>query len=211
MRIVSSISVGLKTVMLLYVAHLFWLSCIPVDAKDDKGSMIAYASMADTIDAKLLRLNQTAGLVFLEEEPFSGVSVTFYPNGKKAKEIAYLKGKKQGFHRIWFPDGKLSFECQYKMGRKEGESRSWWKNGQLRSFSNFKNGVADGIQWQWYKSGAKFKKMNLVNGREEGLQQSWRENGKLYNNYEAKNGRIFGLKRANLCYQLDDEKVVYKK
>ena len=47
--------------------------------------------------------------------------------------------------------------------------------------------------------------MTIVNGREEGMQQAWRRNGKIYNNYEAKNGRIFGLKRANLCFQLEEE------
>ena len=26
-------------------------------------------------------------------------------------------------------------------------------------------------------------------------------------NYEAKNGRVFGMKRANLCYQLKNEKI----
>ena len=80
----------------------------------------------------------------------------------------------------------------------------------LRSESNFKMGIAEGEQWQWYKSGAKFKRRQLVNGREEGIQQSWRENGKIYNNYEAKNGRIFGLKRANLCFELDNEIVQYE-
>jgi antitoxin component YwqK of YwqJK toxin-antitoxin module len=66
-------------------------------------------------------------------------------------------------------------------------------------------GVPHGIQKQWYQSGAKFKHLSLNHGIEEGLQQSWRENGKIYNNYEAKNGRIFGLKRANLCYELEEE------
>jgi antitoxin component YwqK of YwqJK toxin-antitoxin module len=47
--------------------------------------------------------------------------------------------------------------------------------------------------------------MAIVNGQEEGMQKAWRENGKIYNNYEAKNGRIFGLKRASLCFQLEDE------
>lgn len=49
-----------------------------------------------------------------------------------------------------------------------------------------------------------------MNGREEGMQKAWRENGKIYNNYEAKNGRIFGLKRANLCYELENEEVQFK-
>ena len=45
-------------------------------------------------------------------------------------------------------------------------------------------------------------------GQEEGLQRAWRQNGKLYVNYEAKHGRIFGLKRASLCYELNDENIV---
>ncbi|RMG79000.1 MAG: toxin-antitoxin system YwqK family antitoxin, partial [Bacteroidetes bacterium] len=78
------------------------------------------------------------------------------------------------------------------------------------SLSNYENGIPHGVQMQWYSNGAKFKRINLVYGKEEGLQQSWRKNGKLYNNYEAKNGRIFGLKRANLCFQLDNENITYE-
>jgi antitoxin component YwqK of YwqJK toxin-antitoxin module len=50
--------------------------------------------------------------------------------------------------------------------------------------------------------------MNYRAGKEAGMQRAWRQNGKIYNNYEVKNGRIFGLKRANLCYGLDDEKII---
>jgi hypothetical protein len=39
------------------------------------------------------------------------------------------------------------------------------------------------------------------------LQKAWLENGTIYVNYEAKNGRVFGMKRANLCYQLKNEKI----
>ncbi len=33
------------------------------------------------------------------------------------------------------------------------------------------------------------------------------ENGKLYANYEAIDGRVYGLKRANLCFDLNDETI----
>lgn len=79
----------------------------------------------------------------------------------------------------------------------------------MRSESSFTEGIAHGTQRQWYKSGALFKEINLVEGKEEGMQKAWRENGKIYNNYQARNGRIYGLKRANLCYELDDEEVQY--
>lgn len=154
-------------------------------------------------------LNPNEGLVYFQGQVFSGTSIAYYPNGNKAATTEYWKGKKQGYAVKWFENGLKSFECQYLTGRKDGLARTWWKNGNLRSESTFKNGTPHGIQKQWYISGAKFKKMNLNYGKEEGLQQSWRENGKLYNNYEAKNGRIFGLKRANLCYELDNENIQY--
>lgn len=162
------------------------------------------------VEKQLLQLIPAKGLVFYKNEPFTGTSLEHYKNGQMAVSIDYLNGKKEGFYKKWFGDGQLSFESQYVVGRKDGESKSWWKNGHLRSVANFENGVAQGQQKQWYKSGAKFKVIQLVDGKEKGLQQSWRENGKIYNNYEAKNGRIFGLKRANLCYALDDEVIQLK-
>lgn len=42
----------------------------------------------------------------------------------------------------------------------------------------------------------------------DGLQRAWRENGELYANYEARDGRIYGLKRANPCFDLEEERIV---
>ncbi|MEM6326480.1 MAG: toxin-antitoxin system YwqK family antitoxin, partial [Bacteroidota bacterium] len=65
-------------------------------------------------------------------------------------------------------------------------------------------------QRQWYRSGALFKELHLVEGREDGLQRAWRENGDLYSNYEARDSRIYGLRRATLCYELDDEQITFQ-
>lgn len=162
------------------------------------------------INKDLLALNPVQGLVYFQNKPFTGTSISFYPNGIKATSIDYFEGKKHGLDQKWFTDGLLSYESNYVNGKKHGSTKSWWANGNLRSQSFAKKGISNGLHQQWYKSGAKFKVMNIVNGKEEGLQQSWRENGKIYNNYEARDGRIFGLKRANLCYELDNEIIQYK-
>lgn len=159
---------------------------------------------------KLLELRAVEGLVFYEDQAFTGYEMKLHNPNQVAASIQYLNGKKNGTFEKWFADGTLSYQASYQDGKQEGTARSWWKNGELRSESNFTNGIADGKQLQWYQSGAKFKEITLVNGKEEGLQKAWRENGKIYNNYEAKNGRIFGLKRANLCYGLEDEEVQFK-
>ena len=78
----------------------------------------------------------------------------------------------------------------------------------LVRFKGLLNGKMNGIAKEWYPTGELAKSRQLVDGKEDGLQKAWLQNGKLYVNYEAKNGRIFGMKRANSCYQLEDETVV---
>jgi len=156
-----------------------------------------------------LELRPTEGLVYYQGKPFTGTSIV--TNNAQITTLSqdYINGKKDGFHRLWFENGDLSYEATYAQGKLHGYSKTWWRNGNLRSESHHQKGLSHGTQKQWYKSGAKFKLRNTNQGKEEGIQQSWRENGKIYNNYEAKNGRIFGLKRASLCFQLEDEEVRY--
>jgi len=179
---------------------------------DDHTSVIAHTRLIKHVSvlADHLELRPQEGLVYYQNEPFTGLSLDYYPDGTKSTTIEYLGGKRQGIYRKWFENGALSFEANYQSGKRDGTSKTWWSNGNLRTISNHKMGVPHGIQKQWYQSGAKFKHIELNHGIEEGLQQSWRENGKIYNNYEAKNGRIFGLKRANLCYELEEEIIQYK-
>lgn len=187
------------------------LLCAVLIGCDDQSPQTAIVSKASLLEINQdsLELRPNEGLYYFEGVPFSGRSISLYPDRSKASSVEYQKGKKHGTYRRWFENGIKSFESEYIDGKQAGKTISWWRNGNKRSESNFKAGILDGVQEEWYKSGAKFKKMNIVNGQEEGMQQSWRENGKLYNNYEAKNGRIFGLKRAALCYQLEDEEVQY--
>ncbi len=154
-----------------------------------------------------LVLQPEQGLFFYEGVPFSGTASAQYANGSPSASTQYLFGKKHGVHQQWFPNGQLSFQSEYQHGKKHGTTTSWWQNGQKRSTTPFKSGVVHGQVLQWYKSGTLFKRLHLEEGKENGLQQSFRENGKLFSNYEAKNGRVFGLKRAGLCYQLDDEEI----
>ncbi len=160
-------------------------------------------------DIKNLNLDKDSGIVLFGEKPFTGIGIKKYSDGSYAEAISYNRGKKDGKRFKWFQSGIKSYEADYTNNLLHGEVKSWWINGELRSESNYANGKPHGVQKQWYDTGALFKVMNMVNGKEEGLQKAWRKNGKLYVNYEAKNGRVFGLKRASLCYELADEKVVF--
>lgn len=158
-----------------------------------------------------LRLIPEKGLVFYKDEPFSGISIEYYPDDLSlAERMPYHEGIKHGHTQKWFEDGLLSYEAYYDKGQLIDSSRTWWKNGNIRSQSFYIDGEIHGTQRQWYISGALFKELNYNMGVEEGMQKAWRENGKIYNNFETKNGRIFGLKRANLCFSLDNEEIKTK-
>ncbi len=194
--------------VLLNLLFIGFLSCGDLERKEMVAEMTILVPKKEILKDSLV-LHANKGLFYHLGQPFSGYSIAYYPNGELVEKIGYWKGKKQGVYQKWYPDGTLSFEAHYEKGRKEGTSKTWWKTGVLRSESIHQMGVTHGNQKQWYKSGQLFKSINIVNGKEEGIQQAWRENGKIYNNYEAKNGRIFGLKRAGLCYELEEEVVQY--
>ncbi|WP_235982802.1 toxin-antitoxin system YwqK family antitoxin [Kordia aestuariivivens] len=199
-----------NNVVFLFGMVLLLTSC---EQKPQEEAVITESVSLNTsvvIAKNSLELKPNLGLMFYQNQPFTGTSESKYPNGVVSETVQYLKGKRNGVRKKWFQDGLLSFESNYIEGKQHGTSKTWWSNGNLRSISNHKNGVVNGIQEQWYKSGEKFKQFTIVNGKEEGLQKAWRKNGKIFNNYEAKNGRIFGLKRSGLCYELESEIVQTK-
>ena len=155
-----------------------------------------------------LTLNQLEGTWYYKNSPYDGYSLTLHENGTLAEKVGFVKGKREGIAKRWSVNEVLRVEFHYKINRLEGSYKTWWENGQLAQEANYVNGKMDGVERKWYPDGQLAKERQLVNGREEGLQKAWLQNGTLYVNYEAKNGRIFGLRRANSCYQLEDEVVV---
>ncbi len=197
------------------IASIFYMSIVACNEKDvssiHPSSSISESESSLVVPKNETKLMPSLGLVYYNNEPFTGITEVHQQNGVLVESTSYMKGRRHGYNRKWFDNGNISFESYYLNGKQHGKSTSWWKNGHLRSEGSFEYGIANGLQEQWYQSGAKFKEINLKDGKEEGMQKSWRENGKIYNNYEAKDGRIFGLKRASLCFQLDNEEVQINK
>ncbi|SNR46274.1 MORN repeat variant [Maribacter sedimenticola] len=155
-----------------------------------------------------LTLNQLEGTWYYKNSPYDGYSIALHENGTLAEKVGFIKGKREGEAQKWSEAGVLRVAYHYKNNRLEGSYKSWWENGQLAQDANYVNGNMNGVEKKWYPDGQLAKERQLLNGKEEGLQKAWLQNGTLYVNYEAKNGRIFGLRRANSCYQLEDEVVV---
>lgn len=167
----------------------------------------------NTIDLAELTYDTKTSNWILNGELFSGYAVDFYQDNIMKEKIGIWNGRKQNQTIKWYADGHYRQVANYHKGKLHGEKKTWSSSTDhvLISFLNYQFGKAHGEQKKWYPTGELFKKLNLNMGKEEGIQQAYRKNGDLFANYEAKEGRIFGLKKAALCFGLDDEIVQYEK
>lgn len=156
-----------------------------------------------------LQFNTVTSLWTLDEKPYSGFMVSYYPDSSLMEKVGMLEGKKQNEAIQWYNDGHLKNSTTYHQGKLHGEKKTWSTDYPhvLIAHYNFYKGQAHGEQTKWYRTGELFTKLNMVNGKEEGIQQAYRKNGALYANYEARNGRIFGLKKTALCFGLENQKM----
>lgn len=166
-----------------------------------------------TVLKSVLNYNPKTSLWTLDNLPYSGFAVVYYPDHRLREKFGILNGIKQHKFMQWYPDGHLKNVTNYHLGKLHGEKKIWSSDSLhiLLAHLNYDTGKAHGEQKKWYPTGELYKKLNLNKGKEEGIQQAFRKNGVLYANYEAREGRIFGLKKAALCFGLEDENVKYKK
>jgi hypothetical protein len=184
---------------------------------------IGVPSKASTVILNIPQVEISANEVYVNRENslwrhtgdsslVSGQVYTYYADGQLAKMTNVFEGRREREHVEYFPNGKLKLEENYSHNRLDGAVKRWGLSDgySLVAHLQYQDGKLDGEQRKWYSSGELYQVLNIENGREEGMQRAYRKNGALYANYEARNGRIFGLKRSNLCYELDNESIVYK-
>ena len=201
---------------ILFLLSSFVISCVEkADRKTTKPSVPVETvdEIPDTtVDISLLHYDNKTSQWTLDTLLYSGHAVSYYQDGVLKEKISFLSGRKQNQATQWFADKHLKRILNYHRGKLHGEKKSWSPDGNhiLLSHLHYQMGKAHGTQTFWYPTGELYKKLTLNMGREEGMQQAFRKNGELYANYEARNGRIFGLKKAALCYGLEDEEIQYE-
>ncbi len=182
--------------------------------EEDSNADIVFGEIYDrTFDKATLKFEKKTSTWTLDDEVYSGYAVSFHKNGSLKEKTGILNGRKENQDSSWYANGQLRQTSSYHNGKLDGEKKVWISDTGhvLISYLNYRSGRPHGEQRTWYPSGELHKKLNLNMGKEEGIQQAYRKNGALYANYEAKNGRIFGLKKATLCYGLEDEKMAYER
>lgn len=170
----------------------------------------SYVIPKDTVEKSALVYDRNTSQWTLEGQLYSGYVVNYYKNKRLKERFGLLEGRMQDEAVLFYPNGHLKRIAHYHKGKLHGAKKLWSADSPavLLAALNYHMGKGHGEQKKWYPSGELFKKLNLNMGREEGIQQAFRKNGVLFANYEARDGRIFGLKKAVLCFDLEEEKFV---
>lgn len=205
----------MKENLILMLLSLFFVSCSNDVKKEIKKPLIESINSLEvptnSINKEVLHYDTKTSLWTLDGVQFSGYAVSYYPDSTLLQKFGILEGRKQNDYTNWFPDGHIKHSANYHKGKLHGEKKSFSVDSShiLISQLNFHLGKAHGYQKKWYTTGEIFKVIHFNMGLEEGIQQAFRKNGDLFANYEAREGRIFGLKRAALCFGLEDEEIKY--
>lgn len=70
-------------------------------------------------------------LVVWKDQPFTGVAVELFPDGKPCSEVPFLNGLRHGVLRAWYPSGQLKEEKHLWYGGLHGYARVWNEQGGL--------------------------------------------------------------------------------
>lgn len=145
-----------------------------------------------------------AGVMYMDNEVFTGTQLFFHPGYDTAAIIPYRDGREQGIAVYKYPGGKVKEIRSFSKGRKTGVHKGWWPSGKPRFVYAFSNDVYNGDVKDWYESGQLFRDFHYTKGVEDGLQKQYFDNGVLQFNYEARNGRQYGLTGIKKCINAKD-------
>jgi len=141
------------------------------------------------------------GVLFFDEETYSGTVEEYYLKGKLKSTSLYFQGKRQGDFKGWYKNGNKWFKRFYTRGLKTGIHQGWFDNGKPMFEYHFnEKGVYNGKVTEWYKNGVLLKEFSFKEGKEEGSQKMWQPNGKIKANFVTKEGERFGLVGLKKCY-----------
>ena len=83
--------------------------------------------------------NDEQGVIFYDDQPFTGTVVESLPDGKVIGEVDYYNGLQNGPERTYRLNGELKAEAIYRHGMPI-EIREWHSNGKLARLTRIEQG-----------------------------------------------------------------------
>jgi len=120
----------------------FWATSINLSAS----SFVEFGALKTGADG----LHYTEGV----DEPFTGRSVEYYPDGTKRNLYTWENGRKNGLHIIWYEaTGRKKIQVKYTDDLEDGISIEWHPDGRLKAYGVYQLGKKQGLFLTWHESG----------------------------------------------------------
>jgi antitoxin component YwqK of YwqJK toxin-antitoxin module len=122
------------------------------------------------------------------EEPFTGSTLSFHPNGQLESRIEYKNGLRDGLSETFNENGQILESENYKENILNGLYERFHENGQLRVKVIFKNELPiDGQVESFFENGVLMSRKTYKEGKLTGLSETYFITGKVktrgfYNN-----------------------------
>lgn len=160
-------------------------------------------------NADSLVLENRNGIMYSNQNPFTGRVYQLYPNQDTLQIFGFYEGREDGAWKRFFPNGQIQELRYFDKGTKVKTLTRWWENGQMQLKCTFVDGAYQGALKSWNSNGQLIEEMHYKNGYEEGSQKMYYDNGKIRSNYVVKNGKRIGLLGTKNCVNVSDS--IFKK
>src|ERR1700753_598037 len=100
-------------------------------------------------------MDRKNGMWYLKgsDQPYTGLFIDYFLNGKKQGEGNLKNGKVDGLRTVYMQDGNKEFFRNYSNGVAEGYSEEYFPGGRLKQKGTFKDGLDDGLWVEYYSTG----------------------------------------------------------
>ena len=160
--------------------------------------------IGNKVNAMEESLKPVNGVMFQNNESFTGMIYVLYPSRDTAEITGYLNGREHGVWSKFYDNGKLQQQREFDNGKKTGLYLGWWENGNKKISYLFDNDEYNGICREWNAEGKLIREMSYKKGYEDGPQKMFYDNGKIRSNYVIIKGRRYGLLGTKNCINISD-------
>jgi hypothetical protein len=97
-----------------------------------------------------------------------GIHIRRYPDGAKAEEVEFIKGKKNGRYTSWYPNGQKKLQCTFVNDLPDGEFTAWFEDGKKRFSVHYDKGQRQDQWIRYHEKGGIVVSMNFDRDKLDG-------------------------------------------
>ena len=145
----------IRNLLTAILLSLFLVSCAENTTAEIQSPISSVDTLLNvpnqTVDKSTLFYNNKTSLWTLNDELYSGFSVSYYEDSIVKEKIGFLNGRKQNEAIQWFTDGHYKELGNYHKGKLHGTKKRWSADSMhiLISHLNYQFGKAHGEQKKW--------------------------------------------------------------